>query len=44
MPYTVLATSYGVSDYDAYQCQGVPVNDNDYSCHITIVEVVQPMV
>ena len=39
-PYTVLAKCYGVSAYDAYQFQATPINDNDYNCHITAVELV----
>ena len=33
MPYAALANSYGISVYDAYQFQGPPINNNDYSCH-----------
>ena len=39
-PYEVLGNCYGVSAYDEYQIQGVtPINNNDYSCHITAVEL-----
>ena len=30
MPNTVLANSYWVSVYNVYQCQGMPINDNDW--------------
>ena len=40
MPYTVLANSWCVSAYDTYQCQAMHINDKNYSCHITAVELV----
>ena len=43
-PYTALANSYWISVYDKYQCQGQAINDNDYSCHITAVQLVYPIV
>ena len=40
MPYTMLANSYWVSFHDTYQCQGHAIHANDYSCHITAVELI----
>ena len=40
MPYTVLANSYWVSFQDAVQFQDHTINDTDYNCHITVVELV----
>ena len=40
MPYAVLDNSYGISVYDAYQSKATPINDIDYSYHITAVELV----
>ena len=40
MPYTVLANSWWISVYDAYQSKATPINDNDYSCHIQAIELV----
>ena len=39
-PYTALANCCGGCVYDAYQFQATPISDNDYSCHITAVELV----
>ena len=39
VPYTALANSYWVSVCDTYQLQGHRINDNDYSCHVTAVEL-----
>ena len=40
MPYTVPANSYGVSVYDVYHSKATPINNNDYSCNKTAVELV----
>ena len=42
LPYTVLANynSWWVCVYDAYQCHGHVINDNDYNCHVMAMELV----
>ena len=45
MPYTVLANSYWVSVYNVYiNTKATPINDNGYSCHVTAVELVYPII
>ena len=39
MPYIALANCYGVSAYDTIP-RATPINDNDYSYHITAVALV----
>ena len=44
MPYTVLATLSGLVSTLRTNTKIIPINNNDYSCHITTVELVLPIV
>ena len=39
-PYTVLATLSGLVSMMHINSKATPINDNDYSCHITAIELV----
>ena len=41
MPYTALANSYGVTHTNS---KTTSINDNNYSCHITAVQLVEPII
>ena len=45
MPYTSLVNSYsGLMSTTSTNAKATTINDNNYSCHITAIEVVQPIV
>ena len=40
MPYTAVANSYWASFHNAFNTKATPINNTDYICHITAVELV----
>ena len=44
MPYTAQAYSYRITSLMRINAKAMPINDTDYSCHVTAVELVKPII